>query len=140
MPGSIPRCNICNARDAEYVCRECGRLACRFDFDPYLSICSKCRESREPYRRVEPVSTFTDYKGLILVAIGIVMILIGFLLMALPGLRVPTEGGLIIIGPFPPIVMSGEYALWLGIIYLLVFIGIIFLIFWYFTRLVSRGL
>ena len=140
MSGRIPRCDICGARDAEYVCRQCGRLVCRFDFDPYMAICGECGEPGKVYRAPREAYPVFDLKGLILIFIGIAIVFLGFILMASPGFTVPSDGGLVIIGPFPPIVMTGEYAFFFGLIYLLVFLGLIFLVFWYFRRIASRGL
>lgn len=139
----IPRCDICGVRDAEYVCKGCGRLVCRIHFSLPSSLCSECLTSGYGggVRGVE-VPMAEALKPLVAMLVGTLLIVTGFVLVSLSlagGHPIPinataTDTTTVIIFPFP-IVIKGAVGLVLGLSIAALFIAVfLWLIFKYFLR------
>mgnify|MGYP000527656819 CR=1 FL=1 len=140
------KCEICNRRDAKYVCKECGRRVCELCFDPYTWTCIECLD-RLKHRIKTPIYTPTQIStsmfnsivkfttlGFIIIFIGMILIMLG----AITG-GVQVSGGIIIVPfiPLPLIIGYGPEALTSTL--MLIIIGIIalivlFTIIWYASR------
>ena len=135
--GKIPKCEICGVRDAEFVCRRCGRLVCRFDYDFELGVCKICAEElrREGKTHVYKMFESIDLLSWILIFIGIFIIFFGGFLMTVGSTYTPTiNQSFVIIWPLP-IVFTGSYAFIIGIIFLIVMIAIVIWIIRKFTSI-----
>ncbi len=120
------KCEICNIREARYVCTECGRTVCAIDFDPTRWICIECRNKL--FGEEAGITYISDYSFLkytFLIFIGFILITLGFILLSTGYI----EGGSVtIIFPFiittDPVVGFGMF-----IIFIIVMIFIIYYIF-----------
>ena len=137
MSSRVPYCNVCRVRQAEYVCSECGNLVCRYDFDPYLRVCSECLKGREMGVRVE-YEAYTPLKWFLLIFLGFVLITIGFLLWGI-GLSGAIQGeSFIVIAPFP-FIFFGRVGIEIAILILIIFLIFIYLLFRYFRFSIPSG-
>ncbi len=131
----IPRCDICGIRDAEYVCKGCGRLICRIDFDYTTGLCRLCSEETK-IDLEEPVSLKSILMPTLLIFIGLILIFIGFAVMSLSytgSITNATSDVVVIIGPLP-LLLTGNIGLLAAFIYLIIMVVIIFIIFRRFLR------
>lgn len=102
----IRRCEICNKRDAKYVCQECGRQICELCFNPSLWVCLDCTDkiqrnvTRIDKTTVIPVGMDNLMK---ITIIGFIVIVIGMMLIMIATLLGGRISGGIIIFPFIPI-------------------------------------
>ena len=123
-----PLCEICGERPAEFVCKDCGRLVCRDDFDPVLWVCIECKKKYVEYypkKVVSPAHVRRSelWKPTIFFIIGIFILFIGFALLVYP------EVGYIY--TFPPLPISSEL---LSIILITLYVILILLIFIIFLK------
>jgi len=103
-------CGLCAARDASYVCHNCGRAACGNCFDPVQWRCSGCSALPRP---MEPVVSSRIPAALWLLFAAFAMISVGMFLMALGlggNLSAMSGGAVILIGPIPIVLASGPYS------------------------------
>lgn len=103
-------CALCAARDASYVCHNCGRAACGNCFDPVQWRCIGCSALR---RTREPVVSSRIPSALWLLFAAFAMISVGIFLMALGlggNLSGMSGGAVILIGPIPLVLASGPYS------------------------------
>lgn len=80
---NIRICRICNLRDAKYICRECGREVCEYDFDTLNWLCTECLEKYKT--RLDVVYNQRDswFKAVTLIFLAFILISLGFLLIAI---------------------------------------------------------
>jgi len=123
-------CEICGKRAAKYVCQRCGAVVCEVDFDPFSGLCVNCvRELRPSYEKSVELS-FPSIPFIVL-ALGIVLIFLGFALVTASALFYPsttpsiTGGGIILIGPLPIVFGFGELSWWLILVLMILTIVII---------------
>jgi|Deesub1362A_J573_1020465.scaffolds.fasta_scaffold00012_242 uncharacterized membrane protein len=132
----IPLCDLCGTREAEYVCKGCGRLVCRVDFDYSTGLCRSCSEDFKPLVQVEG-DIFRDMiLPTIFIFLGFILIFIGFILLSTPYLgAIPGNGGdfIVVIGPLP-ILLTGQIGLLAAVIYLVFMIIVIYLLFKWFLK------
>ena len=127
VKGVIPRCDICRERDAEFVCRRCGRLCCRYDFSSINGVCRICLEEMERYEGYEKIivgPSMTNLFPWALIFIGFIIIFIGFILMSFGS--IPTQlvnQSYVIIWPLP-VIFTGNFGLIIGLLYLILIIAI----------------
>ncbi len=119
MSGRVPVCDICGERNAEYVCSSCGRLVCRYDFDPYLRVCTICSKSigKGYYEHMENVDVF---KWFLVIFIGFILVTIGLFLWALSSSGFVGES-FVVIAPFP-FIFFGKVGLEIGLLILIIII------------------
>lgn len=131
----IPLCDICGSREAEYVCKGCGRLVCRVDFDYSTGLCRSCSIDIKPVAKVEGDIFKEMFLPTLFIFIGFILIFIGFILLSTPYLgAIPgNEGGfIIVIGPLP-ILLTGHIGILAAVIYLILMVVVIYLLFkWFF--------
>ena len=85
-----PLCEICGKKPAEFVCKDCGRLVCRDDFDPVLWVCKECRKKYIDYYPDKVVETSESrrkkeiWKPTLLFISGIILLFLGFAILIYP--------------------------------------------------------
>ena len=136
------KCEICNLRDARYVCQYCGRRICNYCKIPGRFLCIECWKTRENYVesqvKVEEEIPFLPSK---LMFLGFLIIILGFILMFISAFlgNLPEKswsGGVFWIFPLPPILISSSLG---GVFTVITFIT--FLIFLFiFIFLVAKTL
>jgi len=132
---TAPSCALCGTRIATYVCQDCGRVVCSNCFDPTRWICFECqRKSRSSVRPIEPAITPTSSLVTWLFFGAFAIILLGVMLMTLGSLsnlsmNGVSSGAIILIGPIPIILGTGQNSLALVIsaVFLTVFVLLFFL-------------
>jgi len=82
----IRLCRICELRDAKYICRECGREICEYDFDPINWLCTECIKKFGEEKVDRYVIHDTGFKIVTLIFLAFILITFGFFLIALGGL------------------------------------------------------
>ena len=124
----IPLCDICRMRDAEYVCKECGRLVCRVDFDYTTGLCRLCSKKLYPHISEYGLGLHSMFIPFILILVGMILIFLGFIYLSYPYLGSLSGGGsIVVIGPFP-ILLTGTLGIIVAAVYLLITLLILYIL------------
>jgi len=127
---SLRTCEICGKRPARFVCQECGRQVCEVCFDPKRWLCIDCsRRLTEEIPSALETPFLTPFK---LFFIGFAVIFAGMIVLMgasiLSGTLAGT-GGFVWIFPLPPIVFgSGQEALWVALIAIVLLVPLMLLL------------
>jgi uncharacterized membrane protein len=110
---STPLCQLCERKQATYVCQSCGSTVCSDCFDPRVWSCSNCAP-----KSIAPVGGRTVFPhftiGSWLFFLAFALIIVGMLLMTLGSLGSSnggfSGGAVILIGPIPIILGTGPFS------------------------------
>ncbi|MCX8176470.1 MAG: B-box zinc finger protein [Candidatus Bathyarchaeota archaeon] len=125
------KCEICNLRDARYVCQYCGKRVCSYCKISDRFMCAECWRTREGYVesqfKVEGTRLLPSklmFVGFITMVLGFILIFISAFLGNLAGEG--WSGGVFWIFPLPPVFVGSSLA---GVSIILTFLTfIIFLV------------
>ena len=98
-----PKCEICGAETAAYVCRKCGKRVGPSCFVPEYWACLACAPPLKPPPKADLVT--------LLLLVGFAVAFVGFAVMMLGALMTSAASSgaaVVIIGPFPFAVGFGE--------------------------------
>jgi hypothetical protein len=132
----VPLCELCGDREAEFVCRECGKLVCRFDFDLTYRVCRDCVDRLGLVGEPLEGGVWSLFSPYILITLGMLLIFIGFIVSTLGLLNFSgnvINDLVVVLWPFP-ILLTGSTGLAVGILYIVIII-LFLILFW---RFLSR--